>query len=45
MAYLTSLIFAGQFFLSLFKEYQHFAAALWLVVGIFLIGFAGRLLL
>jgi leucine efflux protein len=45
MAYLTSLIFAGQFFLSLFKEYRHFAAALWLVVGILLIGFAGRLLL
>lgn len=45
MTYLTGLIFAGQFFLSFFTRHTHYAAVLWLTVGILLIGFAGKLLL
>ena len=45
MAYLTGLIFAGQFFLGFFTRHPHYAAVLWLAVGILLIGFAGKLLL
>ena len=45
MSYLTGLIFAGQFFLSYFKKHQRYAAALWLIVGMLLIGFAATLLL
>jgi leucine efflux protein len=45
MTYLAGLIFAGQFFLSFFKNHQRSAAALWLIVGVLLIGFAGKLLL
>jgi leucine efflux protein len=45
MTYLTGLIFTGQFFLSFFTRHSHYAAVLWLTVGILLIGFAGKLLL
>lgn len=45
MTYLISLIFVGQFFLNFFTRYPHYAAALWLTVGMLLIGFAGKLLL
>jgi leucine efflux protein len=45
MTYLTSLIFAGQFFLQTFKKHPRYAAALWLTVGMLFIGFAGTLLL
>jgi len=45
MTYLAGLIFAGQFFLSFFKNHPRSAAALWLIVGALLIGFAGKLLL
>jgi leucine efflux protein len=44
MTYLASLIFTGQFFLSFFKRHPHYAAALWFIVGVLLIGFAGKLL-
>lgn len=45
MSYLTGLIFAGQFFLRFFKTHPHYAAALWLTIGVLLIAFAGKLLL
>jgi leucine efflux protein len=45
MTYLTGLIFAGQFFLGFFGRHPRYAAALWLIVGMLLIGFAGTLLL
>jgi leucine efflux protein len=45
MAYLAGLIFAGQFFLSFFKNHSRSAAALWLIVGALLIGFSVKLLL
>ncbi|MBU3576111.1 leucine efflux protein LeuE [Polynucleobacter sp. UK-Mo-2m-Kol15] len=45
MSYLAGLIFTGQFFLSFFKTHPHYAAALWLIVGVLLIAFAGKLLL
>jgi leucine efflux protein len=45
MTYLTSLIFAGQFFLKYFRKHPHYATALWIIVGALLIGFAGKLLL
>jgi leucine efflux protein len=45
MTYLTSLIFAGQFFLGFFQKRRCAAATLWFIVGVLLIGFAGKLLL
>ena len=45
MTYLASLIFVGQFLLSFFQQRARFAAALWMTVGISLLGFAGKLLL
>ena len=45
MSYLASLIIAGQFFLRFFKIHPYFATALWLIVGVLLIAFAGKLLL
>lgn len=45
MTYLAGLIFSGQFFLIFFKTHPHYAAALWLIVGVLLIAFAGKLLL
>lgn len=45
MTYLAGLIFSGQFFLRFFKIHPHYAAALWLIVGVLLIAFAGKLLL
>jgi leucine efflux protein len=45
MSYLAGLIFAGQFFQRFFKIHPHYAAALWLIVGLLLIAFAGKLLL
>jgi leucine efflux protein len=45
MSYLAGLVFAGQFFLKFFKTHPHCAATLWLIVGILLIVFAGKLLL
>lgn len=44
MAYLTGLIFAGQFFLSFFRRHPRYATILWSAVGVLLIGFAGKLL-
>jgi leucine efflux protein len=45
MTYLTGLILAGQYFLNFFKKHSRYAAILWLVVGMLLVGFAGKLLL
>jgi leucine efflux protein len=45
MTYLAGLIFSGQFFQRFFKIHPHYAAALWLIVGVLLIAFAGKLLL
>ena len=45
MTYLTSLIFAGQFFLACFQKHPRYAALLLGFVGLLLIGFAGKLLL
>lgn len=45
MSYLAGLIFSGEFFLRFFKRYPHYAGALWLIVGVLLIAFAGKLLL
>jgi leucine efflux protein len=45
MSYLAGLIFAGHFFQRFFKIHPHYAAALWLIVGVLLIAFAGKLLL
>lgn len=45
MTYLTGLIFLGQYFLGFFKKHSRYAAILWIVVGILLVGFATKLLL
>ena len=45
MAYLTGLIFAGQYFSSYFQSRQRLAAGLWLITGMLFIGFAMRLAL
>ena len=45
MSYLAGLIFSGQFFLRFFKIHPHYAAVLWLTVGVLLIAFAGKLFL
>ncbi len=45
MTYLAGLIFLGQYFLGFFKRHSRYAAILWLVVGILLVGFAAKLLL
>ena len=45
MAYLTGLIFAGQYFSSYFQSHQRLAAGLWLLTGILFISFAIRLVL
>lgn len=43
MTYLAGLIIAGQYFLSFFKKHSRYAAILWIVVGMLLIGFAAKL--
>ena len=45
MAYLTVLIFAGQYFSSYFQSRQRLAAGLWLLTGVLFISFAIRLVL
>lgn len=45
MTYLAGLIFLGQYFLGFFKKHSRYAAILWIVVGILLVGFATKLLL
>ena len=45
MTYLAGLIFLGQYFLGFFKKHSRYAAILWLVVGMLLVGFAAKLLL
>ena len=45
MTYLTGLIFLGQYFLGFFIKHSRYAAILWIVVGILLVGFATKLLL
>ncbi len=45
MTYLAGLIFLGQYFLGFFKKHSRYAAILWIIVGILLVGFATKLLL
>lgn len=45
MAYLSSLIVAGQFFLRYFQRHPRYSSALWIFVGILLIVFGSKLLL
>ncbi len=45
MAYLASLIFAGQFFLGYFQKHPRYASLLWIAVGVLLMVFGGKLLL
>ncbi len=45
MAYLSSLIVAGQFFLGYFQKHPRYSAVLWILVGTLLVVFGGKLLL
>ncbi|QWE11022.1 leucine efflux protein LeuE [Polynucleobacter sp. es-EL-1] len=45
MAYLSSLIVAGQFFLSYFQKHPRYSSVLWILVGTLLVVFGGKLLL
>lgn len=44
MAYLASLIFTGQFFLGYFQKRPRYSSVIWIVVGVLLTIFGGKLL-